>query len=181
MCILGGKILAAALEMLMRERDIRKNVQYAMNLDELIIRSMETHDVDKVVELLRVIWEIKGEPVDVEDLTRELRHYQACYLKSICLVGEINSEIVAFGIAMESPMTHRGYEFLWGGTHPQYQGKGIGTKLNKERISWVKSVALPNSVIMACSEKPSMYRREGFKTVLEMPWDNCELMVLHLD
>ena len=78
-------------------------------------------------------------------------------------VIEVAGKVVACGgVAIEGDAAH----LCWGLVHPDWHGRGLGTKLVEHRLDWARSQPALKVVELYTSQKRvGFYERFGFKTI----------------
>ena len=100
------------------------------------------------------------------------------------IVCEKEGRIRGFGGYSQSRINYHIYEIFWLNVDPQYQNRGMGTKMMRELISQIKSKKgeySAASIILLTSTNPNYFsKRFGFKTLQKSRGEKGHLMSLTL-
>jgi N-acetylglutamate synthase-like GNAT family acetyltransferase len=86
------------------------------------------------------------------------------------IVAEENGKIIGFAGYIPSWMDYHVYHIFWVNVTPEYQGKGIGTRLVEYIIAEIKKAEghMAARMILLTTTKPKFYKRSGFKILSEL-------------
>ena len=78
------------------------------------------------------------------------------------------NSIVSFAGIAQSLFMMNSWELRWDTTHPDFQGRGLMSRLIDDRLDFAKEETLNMpGVIHVCSRRPSIYLHKGFEPVFE--------------
>ena len=138
-----------------------------LDTGRLLYRNAQVEDGPQIWSLARKINRESG-GLDLYALSNYERLCRD--LSETCSVAEIDGHVVGFATGFMMPDEKRGL-FLWQtGLHPDYQGKGIGSKLETFLIDTIKpnylkfTVEASNGAANRTAQKKAEY--------MELPWNN---------
>src|SRR3989344_1598009 len=92
-----------------------------------------------------------------------LEMFSKSLIKPTYIVAEVRGKVVALNGFISSWADNNIYNLFWANTHPDYQGKGIQTRLVKDIIKQLRKIKSPNVKMILLSTKiPSYFKRLGF-------------------
>lgn len=137
-------------------------------MNDVVIRKVEEKDAEQYITLVNYVWRIAYKDIFPEEVfvdmeTRKedrIKRFSEKYYtddERITCVAEVDSKIV--GIAAGAKLSLYEYfaerdfaDLVALYVHPDYQGKGIATKLKKEFIDWAKEQGATKYVIGVLKE-----------------------------
>ena len=134
-------------------------------MNELLLRLETVADHLKVESLTRAaFWNLHGPGCDEHLLIHKLRQ-SSCFVKDLDFVAILNDQIIGNIVYVKTEIkdAEQAYEVLTFGplsVSPEYQGKGVGTKLVEYTKSLGKEMGYKAIVIYG---DPDYYQRFGFK------------------
>lgn len=134
-------------------------------MDKILIREYKINDYYKLCDLLKLnipkYFHIEEYPDFEKYLSEEIETY---------FVAEIDEVIVGCG-GINFKTNENTSMLSWDIIHPEYQGKGIGKKILKHRINFIKENYSTYKIIVRTSQIVyEFYEKQGFK-LLEIHQD----------
>lgn len=137
---------------------------------EVIINKTNKQDYHQTENLTReAFWDVYKPGCDEHLILHNIRNSQ-CFIGELDLVATVNNNIVGHiicTIAKVVDVKEKMHIVLCVGpisVMPEYQGKGIGSKLMRRSISIAKELGFPGMILFG---NPNYYHRFGFKNALE--------------
>ena len=102
------------------------------------------------------------------------------------IVAEENGKVIGFAGYTQSWMDYSVYNIFWVNVTPEYQGRGIGTKLMAETINRIKSINdkenPPMLILITATEKNTIFYKKkfGFKKMFKFKKNDYYLMGLDI-
>lgn len=96
---------------------------------------------------------------------KELKEmFSKSLLKPTYIVAEENGKVLAFGGFIPSWADNMVIDIFWVNIHPDYQSRGIQTKLIKDIVKRLEKMKNPKVKMILISTKiPAFFKRFGFK------------------
>lgn len=125
-----------------------------------MIREYTPRDKDQVIHLLRLNTPGYFSPEEEKDLIHYLEHERELYF-----VAEQEGSLIGCG-GINFSEDGRYAKISWDIFHPQYQGKGWGSRLLHYRIGRIKELEPGRTIMVRTSQQAfQFYEKQGFKSM----------------
>lgn len=124
-----------------------------------MIRSYSPEDYDSLFELLHLLTPRYFDPEEEKDLADFLEHDLEHYF-----VYEKDGRIIGAGGYNTGFENGRTVRLSWDMVHPDFHGKGVGSKLTKYRINQIKNLPEVDKIVVRTTQLVyKFYQKQGFK------------------
>jgi ribosomal protein S18 acetylase RimI-like enzyme len=142
------------------------------------IRPIRKEEVGKASRIVGLNYSKEFEKRSKCEIRAMFKNYEG---KPKYLVAEHNGKIAGFAGYIQSWVDYHIYEIFWVNVTPEYQNRGVGTKLVRKIIKIIKSKRGEDKAhfILLTTTSPNFYKRLGFEILLKFKKNNY-LMALEL-
>jgi L-phenylalanine/L-methionine N-acetyltransferase len=139
-----------------------------MNDQTILIRAMESRDIEAIAEILgqpSVVWGTMQVPMTSVEARRKRFEAQAPSVRS--LVAEIGGRVVGnLGLMPQEPIRRSHVGYIGMAVHEDHQGRGVGQALMEAAIdladNWLALTRLELTVYTDNARAIALYERCGF-------------------
>jgi N-acetylglutamate synthase-like GNAT family acetyltransferase len=130
-------------------------------------REMTPKDVEAVAAMVRQTYDNeKLWPMwDQERIKNDIKHLSATKVKNILktkgFIATISHEIIGFAGVANSLISSNTFELYWGTVKPEYQHRGVGTKLIEMRLEYIKHLSA-HGFAFVYARYPKLFEKFGF-------------------
>ena len=125
------------------------------------IRKATKKDIPQMMEIIKLNSSKYSKNVAFKELNEM---FSKALLKPTYIVVEEKKKIVAFSGFIRSWVDNMVVDIFWTNTHPDYQKKGIQTKLMNDLIKRIKKIG-KTKMILISTKIPKFYEKFGFKKI----------------